>query len=117
MTDQEIIKALEWCEEFENNLIIKGKGDKKCVLALQMTVIIRSALENYTRQQAEIERLRAKNQCFPDLGITYSEIRAEAVREFAEKLKANARKGAWEVKEYIEPDDIDYLVEEMVGEQ
>lgn len=58
MTDNEIIKALEWCEHFENNIVFKGSGDEKCVQALQMMVVIKHALRNYNRQQAEIERLQ-----------------------------------------------------------
>ena len=56
MTDSEIIKALGWCEQFENNIVFKGSGDEKCVQALQVMVIIKHALKEYNRQRAEIEQ-------------------------------------------------------------
>lgn len=43
-------------------------------------------------------------------------IRAEAIKEFAEKLKERATKGFWETDAYIGTEQIDELVKEMVGE-
>lgn len=53
LTDNETIKALEWCEQFEHNIVFKGNGDEKCVQALQMMVVIKHALKEYNRQKAE----------------------------------------------------------------
>lgn len=39
-------------------------------------------------KQAEIKRLKKEQQQFADIGKMYSEVRAEAVNEFAERLKA-----------------------------
>ena len=38
------------------------------------------------RPQTEIERLQKENNQFADLGKMYSEIRAEAIKEFAELI-------------------------------
>lgn len=85
MTDNEIIKALEWCEQFENNIVFKGSGDERCVQALQRMVVIKHALKEYNRQKAEIERLRKANESFSCMGKMYSEIKSEARKEFAER--------------------------------
>ena len=42
--------------------------------------------------------------------------RAEAVKEFAERLKEKAWHGIWEVTNHVDVDDIDNLVKEMVGD-
>ena len=108
MTDNEIIKALEDCAK-----ISKGKcGD--------MTA---GALDLINRQKAEIERLKGK----VNLLMKYDErrdislharltekARAEATKEFAERLKTKASdfefgKAVWVVY-------IDNLVKEMVGD-
>ena len=39
------------------------------------------------KQRAEIERLQKENKRFADIGKMYSEIRAEAIKEFKEKYK------------------------------
>lgn len=43
-------------------------------------------------------------------------IRAEAIKEFAERLKEKAISTFYEERKYIDTEDIDNLVEEMVGE-
>ena len=60
MTDEQIIKALEWCEQFENNIVFQGNGDEKCVQALQMMVVIKHALKNYNRLIAENANLTSR---------------------------------------------------------
>ena len=62
MRDNLIADAIEWCEQFENNIVLKGSGDEKCVQALQMMVVIKHALKDYTRQKAEIENYSHNNQ-------------------------------------------------------
>lgn len=71
------------------------------------------------RQQAEIERLQKENNQFADIGKMYSEIKAEVIKEFAERLKKKkntvcAGHGitTYAVGEY----DIDCILKEMVGE-
>lgn len=44
------------------------------------------AIKESNRQQAEIERLKKETEYFADIGKMYSEVRAEAVKEFAERL-------------------------------
>ena len=72
------------------------------------------ALENVNRQQVEIERLKIENQSLRSAAnsykLHYSEARAEAVKEFAEKLKF-----VWFDNRYDSPDiDFDYFVDILV---
>jgi hypothetical protein len=83
---------------------------------------INNALDLINRQQAEIERLQKVNDSFTDIGKMYSEIKAEAIKEFAERLKNIYIKD----KRYDRPNahtlidwlfaNIDNLVKEMVGD-
>lgn len=55
-----------------------------------MTDIVKTledALAIIKKQKAEIKRLKKEQQQFADIGKMYSEVRAEAVNEFAERLK------------------------------
>lgn len=90
MTDNEIVKAFECCyldkpcEEcpfckLENAELNCFNGDEKA--------IPRMILDLFDRQKAEIERLNKEVETFADIGKMYSEIKAEAVKEFAERLK------------------------------
>ena len=77
-------------------------------------------------KQAEIERLKIENQAFRSAAnsykLHYNEVRTEAIKEFANKLKKHSRKmqssefsgDYWDVAVLVE--DIDDLVKEMVGE-
>lgn len=47
MNNKKIKQALEWCEQFENNIVFNGNGDEKCTQALQMMNIIRYVLKEY----------------------------------------------------------------------
>ena len=44
-------------------------------------------------------------------------IRAEAIKEFAEQLKKRADRGFWQEHSYVDVEDIDNLVKEMVGDE
>jgi hypothetical protein len=85
MTDNEIIKALECCV---NNGDCRecALNPKKGNYGYCTGLAIKSALDLITRQKAEIERLQLTVDSFTDIGKLYSEIKAEAYKEFAEKL-------------------------------
>lgn len=112
MTDNEIIKALEDCSTYAYYYCSEcgfKDGD-----------LLKAALDLINRQQAEIERLKIENQSLRSAAnsykLHYKEARAEAVKEFAEKLKF-----VWFDNRYDSPDiDFDYfvdiLVETLVGD-
>ena len=93
MNDNEIIKALECCI---NNKCIECPLNK---MACSESVAMQYALDLVNRQKSDIERLR--NTVKTDfLTVTekiklsqseISEIRAEAIKEFAERLKEELR--------------------------
>ena len=120
MTDKEIIKALECCG---NVVTSTCKGcpyhithNANCVKAL-----MHDALDLINRQQAEIEEL--KKVVIDDYASEYdSKIRAEAIKEFAERLKDLScgsdlydRDERW--VQAVTVEEIDETYNEMVGEQ
>lgn len=113
MTDNEIIKALE-C--LRGNAFDCGECPYcSCYPAPCEQQVAKDVLSLINRQKEEIERL--KNH---DLQVEVSEklereIKAEAVKEFTDRLKERASKGFWETDAYIGVEQIEELVKEMVG--
>lgn len=117
MTDEKIIKAIKACVEIEdcsqcpyknNNLL-----DTSCFSKLfnEILVFINS-------QKVEIEKLKEKNESLDTLVLSYGDYvtkaRAEAIKEFAERLKPMYKilcvdEGDWCY-------ELDNLVKEMVVE-
>ena len=126
MTDNEIIKALECCStssavQCRDCPYCGNNYEKHCAFALA-----NDALDLINRQQAEIERLNSdiitmenviKNTFLEKAGCDIdplAEIKAEAIKEFAELIKTNRHKLFFSVKGFDE--QIDNLVKEMVGD-
>ena len=100
MTDNEIIRALEEMVEYPHYY---EEGQ-----------ILKNVLDLINQQQAEIEALKIENQSLRAAAnsykLHYNEARAEAVKEFAEKLKF-----VWFDNRYDSPDiDFDYFVDILV---
>ena len=108
MTDNEIIKALECCSDSNcHECPIEGCTDD----------IFRNALDLINRQKAEIERLTVDLlKCsirLDNLYKTADEIKSEAIKEFAERLKEKLQ---WDVEfdnKLVFESDIDNLIKEM----
>ena len=88
MTDNEIIKVLEYCTT--DGWCQNCPHEKKCI----EDEITQLALDLINRQKAEIERLNRNIEllaiCKKDLPEkTAKVIKAEAVKEFADRLKEN----------------------------
>ena len=119
MTDKEIMKALECCSNAEPCEICPCQ--KQC----DETDLAEIALDLINRQQAEIERLekirKADNNLITSLNKCYETAKAEAIKEFAEKLKEKCYEDFQETDEMLSPyvtdDDIDNLLKEMEGEE
>ena len=125
MTDKEIIKALECCDVTSGDCVncpAKYRRRSDCI-----RILTRDTIELINRQQAEIDKLLvqsghfdtfARNLCgtrlrngnkiatFEDLQSYISKQKAEAVREFADRLKRMM---------FITDYDIDDLVDELYG--
>lgn len=131
MTDAEIIKNLEVCGGESGCSDCTYRSLRGKVNCIKMLINNTSNLVN--RQQAKIEELEAKHwgECmqiahyddeskqFADIGKLYSEIRAEAVKEFADALKSKSELVAPSVYaalyRAVSVDDIDILVKIKTG--
>ena len=106
MTDNEIIKAMEYCYANENHCRICPYMQKdQCIV-----VRTKDALDLINRQKAEIEALKLINSTY---AADTNEIREIAIKEFAERLKEQIH-----IKKdrLFYADKIDNLVKEMVGD-
>lgn len=109
MTDNEIIKALE-CHKFAYDPY--------------MQFVVEQTLDLINRQNAEIERLCVeldeviivKDLLFDEAKALIKKAKAEAVKEFAEKMKGVIPEIDDTYIERIVEDYIDNLVKEMVGD-
>ena len=131
MTDNEIIKAFKCCyiDGMCNDCPAHNKKDCRGINA--------SVLDLINRQKAEIERLEKDSKRLKKVQMQlddamkmYSIIKAEAVKEFAERLNKEAEKvGIDREGDFVETDDKIYdtvanwckatsnnLVKEMVGD-
>ena len=122
MTDNEIIKALECCSDDEPKFCsvcpyyLQDKDNDYCREDMN-----KDALSIINRQKAEIERLEDLGKCYytslQQIAKSNHEIKAEAIKEFAERLKKVSAKRTRDVYgERIFFKDIDNLVKEMVGD-
>lgn len=136
MTDEQVIKALECCTKKYGCCDCPLENDELCMITIN-----KEALSLIKRQQAEIYNLKedlseyrnmpilTKNDCMIAtvekradgkqyhnalLTIKVDEIRAEAYKEFAEKLKKDKYVSSdWSHGEHpyvVEEDDIDNLL-------
>ena len=85
---------------------------------------LKYSLERANKYGAETEadniRLLKENERLADIGKMYSEVRAEAIKELAERLKTRSRYeyiGDGYGYYYLKTKDIDNLVKKMIGEK
>ena len=116
MTDNEIVSVLAYCSDKTGRACFTCplKDDKGCLETLP-----RLAFELINRQKEEIDRLieqnvRLNKECDHYIDFV-STARAEAIKEFAERLKAEGfhHKNFGDLVQF---EDIDCLVEEMTEE-
>lgn len=75
LTDSEIVKALEWCEQITDNIITSNVKGTKFTFALQSLYTIKQVLKDYNRLQAEVEEL---GETIADLERKIEEMESEA---------------------------------------
>lgn len=104
MTDSEIIKECRR-KGLQNGSVLGFHSGFMDIVA-----------DRFEELMSENERLKAVNDSFTDIGKLYSELKAEAYKEFAEmfkkKLSQKYTTSLWKV--YCE--EIDNLLEELIGE-
>ena len=137
MTDNETTREKTFSEElpyfkerikevFDNYHNLNGGEDPLYIAVLRdSNRIVRKAEKEITRQQTEIEQLKFEIAKLLPEGCPYAtqfevsnkleaRIKTEAVKDFAERLKKKAmQKFDW--NEYIEIEDIDNLVNEIMN--
>lgn len=128
ITDEEIIKVLECCADSKNYQCNKCPLYADC----EKASIAENALDLINRQKSEIERLKECPKCVYEYDgevteycvqgpcpnfKTVEQIKAEAYKEFAERLKSYLllnKKGSMSVVSF---ENIDTLLKRMVGEE
>lgn len=125
LTDEQVVNALECCKSFDDlracykcpALQTDGCASGKTYIS---DFIIKEILDLIKRKDAKIERLTVENL---QMVASIKRLKAEAIKEFAEKLKENAIDidvsygyGKEHYTEAVAVIEIDNLVEEMVGE-
>ena len=136
-TDEEIIKCLQYMrknadEGYMAHLENGGEVDKN---EEEYINILCGTLDLINRQKAEIERLKECPKCVYEYDgevteycvqgpcsnfKTVEQVKSEAFKEFAEKLKEKSFKTIRNyglTKDVVEVCDIDNLLKEMVGEE
>lgn len=129
-TDEEILKALEYCNA-DRNECDKCVFQRECESNPFYSIVAEHALDLINRQKSEIERLRAKVETRTQeklaLGRIYTqklktvkyETYYEAYKEFAERIREccdlnnDLSTDAW----LSVTADIDCVLKEMVGEE
>lgn len=110
MTDSEIIKAIKDIQDVRGYINkLRAENER-----------LKARIDKFKRQQAEIERLKTGYDAFIRNYKECAECAMEAVRDFAEQMKARAytAENEWSHGEHplvVEVDDIDELVAEMEG--
>ena len=131
MTDNEIKREKTFSEElpyfkerikevFDNYDNPNGNEDPLRISVLRDSKrIVRKAEEEIKRRQEEIDRLKATVDSFTYIGKLYSEIKAEAIKEFAERLKneINIRTTYSREQDKNVMRMIDNLVKEMIYDE
>ena len=120
MTYNEIIKALECCSNDDD-----GSGCGDCPLGDKYPycddVLDGQIIDLIHRKNAEIERLtdslNATIAGQETLQRYIAIAKANAIKEFAERLKEESWQGRWEIIAHVDVDEIDNLVKEMVGDE
>lgn len=113
MTDNEIIKTWEW---HISPVHCNGMEIYSAVVECSRE-LVENTLDLINRQKAENERLKVDlAKCsirLDNLYKTADEIKSEAIKEFAERLKEKATSTFYEEHKYVDTEDIDNLVKEM----
>ncbi len=94
MTDNENLKDLKKqnSEIISKCNLFAKQGDKLLAEIERLQKELKKQIDEKHKFKAEIERLKKENNLFADLGKMYSEIKAEAVKEFAEKVQTEIKK-------------------------
>ena len=117
MTDNEIIKALEYCANHKD-----CDDGCPCVISESPCVVNNpcTLLNLINRQKAEIERLHSMNQAkldmLHDIRAELEIAKSEAIREFAEKLKCKLADHKFECNDKTFEEVGNWLIHKVAGD-
>lgn len=115
MTDNEIIKALECCNQ--EDMCDQCPYDFACYDEKYKSILSKDALDLINRQQAEIEELQKRIVFWrEDMDYHPERVRAEAMEEFAERLKEKSEYYSDLLFKTVDVEEIDNLVKELTHE-
>ena len=97
LTDSEIVKALEWCEQFENNIVSNWISDNRYIFALQTLKTIKNVLKDFNRLQAEHDNY-SHNVRTMTKAIRENQVLISELVNTCKKLKAKNEKLKEELK-------------------
>ena len=106
-----------------NRLEHRIHQQEKTIMEIQNANLIdfKGTIANYKAEneslKAEVERLKEVNDSFTDIGKLYSEIKAEAYREFADRLKDESEHFELEKENFVSEEQIDNLLNELAGDK
>ena len=126
MTDKEIESSLRVIATTRNCNECKIRNCKWGTCNCSQ-ITANAALDLINRQKTEIERLKCEMGKLLPKDCSYamqmevsnkleSQIKSEAIKEFAERLMKMSTQGFWETDAYVGVEQIDNLVKEMVGD-
>ena len=122
LTDEEIIKALEYCNA-DRNECDKCVFQRECESNPFYSAVAEHALDLINRQKAEIERLKKEVSVTRDAYISiqdrYEHAKTEAYKEFAERIReCCAFNDDLSADTFLSVTaDIDCVLKEMTGEE
>ena len=105
MSREKDIKTTNW--------LIKGISEEQLAYEKQL------ALKDNKIEclQAKVESLQKANESFADMGKMFSEIKAEAYKEFAELLKKHSYYDPKDQRKVVSETIIDFYLKIMVGDK
>lgn len=119
LTDEEIIKALEYCNA-DKNECNKCVFQRECESNPFYSAMAKHALDLINRQKAFIE---SQNKIISQIALAGKNAKAEAYKEFANQIKIHKRRMrgfdlCYEFWDYaVSVEDIDNILKTMVGEE
>lgn len=118
MTDKEIESSLKVIATTHNCNECKIRNCKWGTCNCSQ-ITAQAALDLINRQKTTIKNLRnvISNQQVEVSAKIEKQIKDEAIKDFAERLKGISTQGFWETDAYVSVEQIDDLVKEMVGEE
>lgn len=118
LTTESIVQGLDGADVFLRDLAGSthtSLNEYDIGILFNIAHLCGDAADFINRQKVEIKRSQKENKQFAYIGKMYSEIKSEAIQEFAERLKEALYRTEFGTP-VVDVEDIDNLVKGMVGD-